>query len=303
MNPEKIFEAPGMVEESNETRDPSEIQSEETLKLDLYPTELPLAANRNLMSFHHGSFRINEDSVATEYALTIYVNNEEMATIVCSPEHMDELVIGFLASEGVIRSVNQLKSLSINTSMGVARVAMNTSVNFNQKFYNKRYITSCCGKSRQSFYFFNDAQTAHYVEDNMAVTPSQVLTLIDEMNQSSQLFHETGGVHMASLCDATGVLISRTDIGRHNALDKIYGYVLHERVERKGKLIAFSGRLSSEVLLKVAKIGVAVVLARSAPTDLALKIAEELNITTVGFVRNASFNVYTHGWRFGSGCC
>lgn len=237
------------------------------------------------------------DSIVTEYALTIYVNSQEMATVVCSPEYMDDLVLGFLAAEGVIRNLNQVKSLVVHTHSGTARVETNTTVNFNQEFYNKRYISSCCGKSRQSFYFYNDAHTARRVEDTMTLEPLQVLNLINCMENNAELFKETGGVHTAGLCDANGVLVSRSDIGRHNALDKLYGYALRNHLTMSGKAITFSGRLSSEVLLKVAKLGSGIVIARSAPTALALDIADELNITTVGFARNGAFNVYTHPWR------
>lgn len=238
-----------------------------------------------------------EDSVVTEYVLTVHVNNQEMATVVCSPEHMDDLVLGFLAAEGVIRSLQQVKSLVVHTHSGRARVETTSTVNFNQEFFNKRYIASCCGKSRQSFYFYNDVQTAKRVDDQTTLTPLQILTLMDAMEVDAGLFRETGGVHIAALCDAKGVIVSRSDIGRHNALDKLYGYVLRKELALTGKVVTFSGRLSSEVLLKVAKLGTGMVIARSAPTALALDIAEELNITTVGFARNRSFNVYTHPWR------
>ncbi|AFH84834.1 Formate dehydrogenase accessory protein FdhD [Bacillus anthracis str. H9401] len=87
------------------------------------------------------------------------------------------------------------------------------------------------------------------------------------------------------------------DIGRHNALDKIYGYCLKNNISIGDKIIVFSGRISSEILLKVAKIGCEIILSKSAPTELALQLAEELGITTIGFIRNQSLNVYTHPER------
>lgn len=280
---------------------------------------LPQSAKRTVVRYDATGVQTREDLVATEFALTIYVNGQEMATIVCSPDHMSDLVLGFLASEGVIRSLDQIKSLTIHTHSGTARVETSTTVNFNQEFYNKRYIASCCGKTRQSFYFYNDAHTAKRVEDEMTLSPLQVQNLIDRMEVEAELFHETGGVHVAGLggggvkvgseggdeVGSVGVggpnqfFISRTDIGRHNALDKLYGYALRQQLPLAGKAVTFSGRLSSEVVLKVAKLGVGIVLARSAPTALALDIADELNITAVGFVRNGSFNVYTHPRRIG----
>lgn len=89
----------------------------------------------------------------------------------------------------------------------------------------------------------------------------------------------------------------RLDIGRHNALDKIYGYCLRNHISLKDKVLAFSGRISSEILAKVAKIGCEIVLSKSAPTELALELAEELGITTVGFIRSRSLNVYTRSDR------
>jgi FdhD protein len=263
---------------------------------------LPLKTERSITRYQAGTFVESvKDTVATEYALTIYVNDREMATVVCTPEYMDDLVVGFLASEGVIRFMDQLKDLQLSTFMGTARVRTSTDVNFNQEFYNKRYIASCCGKSRQSFYFFNDAHTVKWVDDDVTLDPPAIFRLVHEMEQSANVFHETGGVHIACLADRQKVLLSRTDIGRHNALDKIYGYALKHGLSMKGKVVTFSGRLSSEVVLKVAKIGVGIILAKSAPTGLALDIAEELNITTVGFVRGDSFNIYTHPERI-SGC-
>lgn len=121
--------------------------------------------------------------------------------------------------------------------------------------------------------------------------------LMNLMQSSALTFQETGGVHNAALCDKDGMILSRIDIGRHNALDKIYGHCLKHDIVLQDKIIVFSGRISSEILLKVAKIGCEVVLSKSAPTELALELAEDLGITTVGFIRSHSLNVYTHTER------
>ncbi|MCL6452951.1 MAG: formate dehydrogenase accessory sulfurtransferase FdhD [Alicyclobacillus sp.] len=258
---------------------------------------LPQQVERRILHYDGTGFAPRTDAVATEYALTLYVNDQEMATVVCTPEYLEDLVVGFLASEGVVRSPGQITDLQVSRYRGTARVRTTTEVNFNQAFYNKRYIGSCCGKGRQMFYYYNDAHTAKRVTDPVCIHPDQVLRLMAAMEGEADLWRETGGVHMASLCTPDAVELSRTDIGRHNALDKLYGHVFRHGGTVAGRVIAFSGRLSSEVLLKVAKIGVGVVLAKSAPTQLALDIAEELGITAVGFVRGGAFHVYTHPWR------
>lgn len=259
--------------------------------------ELPTSATRVIVRYRGGIWENEADVIASEYALTIYVNDHELATIVCTPTHLEELVTGFLASEGIIRQATDIENMTISRFMGTVRVKTTHPVTFNQAFYNKRYIGSCCGKGRQSFYFHNDAITAKHVEDDVHLAARDVSRLLDAMDERAVLFYDTGGVHVSALCDTADILIARTDIGRHNALDKIYGHVLQEGMSLQGKVIAFSGRISSEVLLKVAKIGVGIVAARSAPTALAIDMADELGITTVGFVRGESFNVYSHAWR------
>lgn len=121
--------------------------------------------------------------------------------------------------------------------------------------------------------------------------------LMHAMQDGADIFKKTGGVHNAALCDVNGIVLSRMDIGRHNALDKIYGYCLRNNIRMQDKIIVFSGRISSEILLKVSKIGCAIVLSKSAPTELALQLAEQLGITTVGFIRQHSLNIYTHPHR------
>lgn len=132
---------------------------------------------------------------------------------------------------------------------------------------------------------------------HVQVAAEDCFRLMKEMQQSAETFRHTGGVHNASLCDVNAIILSRMDIGRHNALDKIYGYCLKNNISISDKIIVFSGRISSEILLKVAKIGCEIILSKSAPTELALQLAEELGITTIGFIRNQSLNVYTHPER------
>lgn len=260
----------------------------------------PVSVSLNILRYEKDSLNEVEDSIVTESPITIMLNQEEFATMVCSPEYVDELVIGFLASEGVIKTFADITDLFIDETNGYAHVTAKKVNIYNQKFHSKRYITSCCGKSRQSFYFYNDARTVKKLENEGPMISFQdCFRFMKLMQQSASLFKDTGGVHNAALCDKNGIVISRMDIGRHNALDKLYGYCLMHSIPIDDKIMVFSGRISSEVLLKVAKIGCHIVLSKSAPTELALRLANELGITTVGFIRNESFNIYTRPERIG----
>lgn len=256
----------------------------------------PVTKEQKIIRFNDGSLREMEDEMAVEYPLTIVVDGEEFATMVCSPINLEELVIGFLASEGLIHFLDEIQSLSMDEHRGYAYVELKNKKRINKDLYSKRFIGSCCGKSRQ-FYLYNDARTAKTVMSQNKMTVEQCFALINEMQERSRDFQLTGGVHNAALCTPEKVLLTRTDIGRHNALDKIYGHCLQHKINPSDKVIAFSGRISSEVLLKVAKIGVGIVLSKSAPTTLALDLARDLGITAVGFIRNHTLNIYTHAQR------
>ncbi|NGQ94983.1 formate dehydrogenase accessory sulfurtransferase FdhD [Brevibacillus sp. SYP-B805] len=256
-------------------------------------SQLTTTINRPVLRVQNDRFEWAEDEIVTEYPLTIFLNDEEFATIVCTPTDLEEMVIGFLASEGAIREYAEIRQLSIDESRGFAYVDLQQQTILSQQFYSKRRITSCCGKSRQSFYFFSDARTAKPATSDVRITPEQVFRLMDELQSSSLVHRSTGGVHNAALCTPQEVVLTYSDIGRHNALDKIFGYCLREALPTQDKVLVFSGRISSEVLLKAAKIGAGVIISKSAPTELALQLAEELNITAIGFVRQGRMNVYT----------
>lgn len=243
-----------------------------------------------------------EDFIVTEEPFTIKLNQKEFATLVCTPEYIEDMAIGFLASEGVIRTFADIEDIWIQEREGFVHVKTNYTNPFYENFHSKRYITSCCGKSRQGFVFFNDARMSNkFTQVNVQLPYEDCFRLMEEMQKSSTVFKETGGVHNAALCTNDGVMLSRIDIGRHNALDKIYGYCLRHQISLKDKVIVFSGRISSEIITKVAKIGCEVVLSKSAPTELALELAEELGMTTVGFIRNNAMNVYTRPDRIVEG--
>ncbi|USK84549.1 formate dehydrogenase accessory sulfurtransferase FdhD [Peribacillus asahii] len=253
-----------------------------------------IVKKREILKFSNGQLMDAEDTIVTEFPVTVKINEQEFVTMVCTPEYIEDMVIGYLASEGIIRKYEDIKDIWIQEKEGYAHVKIDKLNPYYQNLQNKRYITSCCGMSRQGFVFANDALTAKKMNDiRVTISPDECFRLMNNMQNSATIFHETGGVHNAALCDKNGFLLSRMDIGRHNALDKIYGYCLKNNILIEDKIIVFSGRISSEILLKVAKIGCEIVLSKSAPTELALNLAEELGITTVGFIRNQSLNIYS----------
>jgi len=249
---------------------------------------------RTVLRFKNGQMESVEDKIVTEFPVTVKINEEEFVTMVCSPQYIEDMVIGYLESEGVIRAYTDIKNIWVQEKEGYVHVTIDKLNPYFQNLQNKRYITSCCGASRQGFVFINDALTAKKMNDiSVELSIKDCFQLMNKLQQSAATFQETGGVNNAAICDKNGFMLSRMDIGRHNALDKLYGYCLKHHISIRDKVVVSSGRISSEILLKVAKIGCEVVLSKSAPTELALNLAEELGITTVGFIRNDSLNIYT----------
>ncbi|AQQ54108.1 formate dehydrogenase accessory sulfurtransferase FdhD [Planococcus lenghuensis] len=253
---------------------------------------------RAVLRYTKEGFAEVEDRVAIEQPLTIKINGKEFMTIVCTPEYMEDMAVGFLASEGIIPNHRDIRNLRLDEEAGVLHVETDKVYPFYEQLLNKRFVSSCCGMSRQGFVFAHDAlRVKKMTETRIRLTPADCFRMMEAMEQEAETFHATGGVHNAALCDRHGLVLSRMDIGRHNALDKIYGHCLRNDIPVHDKVVVFSGRISSEILMKVAKIGCEIVLSKSAPTDLALTLAEELGITTVGFIRDGSFNLYTHHER------
>jgi FdhD protein len=137
------------------------------------------------------------------------------------------------------------------------------------------------------------------VDDDASVQPEEMYALLRELYDSSHLYRQSGGVHTSVFAEAGSVSprFVAEDIGRHNTLDKLQGMALLEQVPTRGGVIVASGRISSEMLFKAAIMGVPIVGSRTSPTNLALAVAERLNITVCGYLRQGSMNVYTHPER------
>lgn len=236
-----------------------------------------------------------QDNVVQEIPVTLFLNGEEFVTLVCSPQHLKELAVGFLCSEGILQQPSDLHDISINEEEGIINVTA-TKGQAEQQFM-KRYITSCCGRGRSSFYFINDARSISQVDSVIFITPKHIWDLTAKLEQMSGLFKETGGVHNAALCTPEDVVVFFEDIGRHNAVDKIFGHCFLNEIKLNDKIMVFSGRISSEILIKVAKMQIPVLVSRSAPTALAVEMGAELGITVVGFARGNRMNIYANSYR------
>ncbi|MEK7850512.1 MAG: formate dehydrogenase accessory sulfurtransferase FdhD [Deltaproteobacteria bacterium] len=257
---------------------------------------MKVVENLKIKRYKEDSSEEVEVSLIKEVPLTIFLNGKEVVTLLCLGDYMKELALGFLGSEGFINNFSDIKSVRMDEEKGVAEVETTAENPLVEGLFERRTITSGCGKG-STFYNVMDAFKCKKIESNIKVKAAYLLDLMKKLHEFSGLYRETHGVHNAALADVDGIIIFREDIGRHNAVDKINGYSLLNRVGLSDKIIITTARVSSEILIKAGKMGIPVILSRSVPTALAVSIAGEIGITIAGFARGGSLSIYSHGER------
>ncbi len=236
-----------------------------------------------------------DGSVVREYPLTIILNNREMVTLLCYPKDLKDLVVGFLASEGFIEGREDLRDVLVDEVRGVVRVTTVKDTDDDPDVIFKRVISTGCGRGIS---FYSPAHEGSLkVESGIRIASDRIAALVKEFQQTSSIYRHTHGVHSAALCDENGLLVFAEDIGRHNAIDKIFGRCLLQDIPTRDKMVLTSGRVTSEILHKVARREVPVLVSISAPTNLGVDISEALGITLVALVRGGKMNVYSHRER------
>jgi len=236
-----------------------------------------------------------DSAVIGELRFTIFVEDRELVTLMCSAWQLQPLVVGFLYLEGLIEGIDDLQLLRVCLEDRLADVRL---ANGFPDVPPRKILTSGC-TGGVSFGKYLDQIEQFRVEDDGAITPGRMYELLRALYDHSRLYREAGGVHTSIFAerDDGGPRFVAEDIGRHNTLDKLQGMALLDGVSTRGGVILASGRISSEMLFKAAIMGVPIVGSRTSPTNLALAVAERLNITVCGYLRQGSMNVYTHPGR------
>ena len=263
----------------------------------------PDAAVKVLKVDAAGAFHEVVDVAAREEPLEIRVEGRAVAVVMRTPGHDEELAAGFLVSEGVVKHPRDILEVSqcpsINNKHGnIVDVLLGGAVvNWDSLTRHVFSASSCglCGKtSIESVFGQFPPVTAEW-----AVSPKLIASLPDKLRATQETFSKTGGLHACAVFDLEGnLIVSREDVGRHNALDKILGHALmHNLLPLDRHILLLSGRVSFEMIQKALAAGIPLVAAISAPSSLAIEFAREAGQTLIGFLRGETMNVYSHEGR------
>jgi len=262
-----------------------------------------------------GSVKTVEDMTAREEPLEIRVEGRSVAVVMRTPGHDEELVAGFLISEGVVKSARDILEISQCPSTGNVHgnvvdvlLAGSAVVNWESLTRHVFSASSCgiCGKTSiesvfQRFPVLSSRFTvsADHETGVFVASPELIATFPSKLRSAQETFTQTGGLHACAIFDEHGeLLVLREDVGRHNALDKVLGWSLQQKLlPFQRHILLLSGRVSFEMMQKALAAGVPIVAAISAPSSLAVQFAEESGQTLIGFLRGETMNVYTHPQR------
>lgn len=255
-----------------------------------------------IQRYDNGRFTEEDDLAVVERRLDILVNGERWLSVMATPQYLDYLALGILFSEGLIKSAAEVASVVVSEDRRQVEVTL--AVPGPPPALEPLVRLSGFGAGLTAALAMEpqggdqDAGSGAAVKPPsgpLSIDPETICDLMEEFNQSSGLFRATGAVHSVSFVDPANpsAAVIYDDVGRHNALDKIIGRLLASGIDPARGLILTTGRVSSEIALKVHRAGVRVLISRSAPTDQAAVLANELGLTLIGFARGRRFNLYS----------
>jgi len=233
-----------------------------------------------------------KDNIINEDILEIYINNEKQFEMVFSITRPRSLAAGFLFTQGIIHNKTDIDSIDFHEKTKQCHIKLNPKSQERLiKFQEMNHIKGSSGGT-----LLQDKTMVLPSKFNgmITITHHQVLSLIKMHQEQSMLFHQTGAVHSAGLCDQLKILFYYEDIGRHNALDKLAGDILLNDIDTHNKIVTLSCRMSLEIIGKIIKTGISIVISNAAPTLSAVKLANEAGLTMIGFARKNRMNIYTH---------
>jgi len=247
-----------------------------------------------------------KDLVAEETPLHIFLNQTHYVTILCTPSQLKELAVGYLLSEGLLKSTDEIREVHLKGDGKCLvrlkpNVKVETQIAMAQPF--ARLIVSACGSTDYwPITKLMDRLDLPEIPKGFKVEAKILLESVKQLNKLAEVFRKTGGVHVAAIYSREGELKALAeDVGRHNAVDKVIGecalFSALRSVNFRNCFLALSGRLTGDIVLKAARMQISIVVSMAAAINSGIEVAKRTGITLVGFARGNRMNAYTHAER------
>ena len=246
------------------------------------------------------------DLVLIESPIDLYINSESLVNIICLPNDLKELAVGFLYSIGIINSIGDIKDIKVEEMENSIYIDLKDSIEFNIGNFDinpiSRIVDTTCGITSPWRNIIkntiDDAKKSLKLKDNLKLSSEIIFSSIIEMQKETKLFRETGGCHGAAIFNIEGKLLGcKEDIGRHNAIDKVIGEMLLKEQNFNDLFLTSTGRLTGDSVLKAIRAKIPIVASLAAAIESGIRLAFAYGITLIGFVRGARMNIYTHPYR------
>lgn len=245
----------------------------------------------NYISISGGSIMSIDGEVVDESLICLSINGHELATLMCSPQDLKDLAVGFLYNERLIDNLADIREVHLSKNNTCVDIWL-TDVNFQPP--ERFIITAGCGGGIT----FDDLSQKHSpLNTDSSVSVEHLVKLMRDMHLGAELYHRARGIHTAVLADNRSTLLQVEDVGRHNCLDKLAGRALRQNVTTRNRILLSSGRISSEMINKARRLETPIVCSRTSPTALSLALADSWQITIVAYLRQNRMRVYTHPER------
>ena len=234
-----------------------------------------------------------KDELAVEEPMEIRLDGHPVAVVMRTPGHDEELVAGFLVTEGIISSPEHIRKIEARPEENRVLVFLHEHIPTDLGRLTRHVFSasSCglCGKTTLDAIFTHSAP----IQNRPAISDEALMAAPAQLRAAQSVFDSTGGLHAAGIFDLTGnLLFTREDVGRHNAVDKVIGHALRNDIDLSSSFLLVSGRLSFEILQKSLAARIPIIAGISAPSSLAVEFANESGQELIGFLRPPTFNRY-----------
>lgn len=250
---------------------------------------------------HYSSSKIElvTANIMTETSVTLMVNGSYWLTFMCTPKEQEDLAVGFLYNENIIHSLNEIENMHLCDKGDMVDIWLDHPVSPPTRWQRTSGCTGGFTSSSTEDEIEGEISLPAPILNHSQFDPEKVLSLLKDMYQMQELYSQMRGVHCSALSDGEKLLIVSEDIGRHNTLDKISGKLLRSGLSVSHPILLTTGRISSEMAIKSGQVKAEIVVSRTSPSSRAVRYADQMQITIIGYASYGKFNLYTHPDRLG----